>query len=192
MFVARRESSHSLMPTHMRSTSNNRKETNMSTPTARTEKYLRGLLVSPGKKPEPVSIPVGSARETLDFVERVVGRSFKFFHDFQEGLALVFNNDVERYYEEEPCRALYATNHHVGRTIDLYEWDEEWTFVKKAGDVFGVINGDFLVVARSLDEEMNYVSRSMTDAELAEVEEVFSDESTGRLETLKKELGTII
>lgn len=155
----------------------------------RVEKSLLAMLVSSDGETRREYVPVDDSRKTLEFVQRTVGRSPRFFRGLEKDLDIILNDDVERFFSEPACRAVYATGYHVGKTYDLYDWDDEWVKVEKAGELIGIIHGDFLVIARELDEEGTFVARSMTDEEISYVEEVFADESTGRLEELKRNLG---
>ncbi|BAK43302.1 hypothetical protein [Eggerthella sp. YY7918] len=153
------------------------------------EKNIKAVVVPVCGKPRVVSIPVDDPRKTLQYMEREVGKDFNIFRGLAKDLDLIYNNDVDRYFSTPPCRAAYTTDEHIGRTLDLYEWDEDWLLVEKHGELIGVIHGNFLVIARTLDDDMEFAARSMTDAEIAYTEELFADESTGRLEELKRNLG---
>lgn len=159
---------------------------------SKKKEMFAALLVRPNRKPQAVGVPASDPKDMLGWMEETVGRRPVLFHKFREGFSLVMDGRYFSYSDSELNRAIYATEAHVNDYVELYPWLEDWR-ISEAGDPIGVVRGSFLVIAHSRDFETDrYVTRSMTEAEISEMSEMFADESTGRLEELKHELGTIV
>lgn len=149
-------------------------------------RYINVVLVTPNGKPQQAMLPVETIEATQDYLSQTVGYHLDFIHNIAFGLHAITNSNAECY--EVANRALYATAHHV----ELGIFSEALEPVTKAGEVIRVFYGDFIVIARTMDEEGNCTTRSMTEQEVALVQEMFADPASGRLEVLRKELGEIV